>query len=122
MRNFIKNWGNVVKLSNKILIIFTLIVLLISIKYLLTKFNILEKFNVNNDNNNNNDLTIIITASVIPSHPDIKMIKETMKSLDLINHKNSKIILAHDYSNEEKYKKYLKNLENYVKNMEYCLY
>ena len=26
------------------------------------------------------------------------MIKETMKSLDLINHKNSKIILAHDYS------------------------
>lgn len=118
MRNFIKNWGNVVKLSNKILIIFTLIVLLISIKYLLTKFNILEKFNVNNDNNNNNDLTIIITASVIPSHPDIKMIKETMKSLDLINHKNSKIILAHDYSNEEKYKKYLKNLENYVKNMD----
>ena len=36
---------------------------------------------------NDNNLTIIITASVIPSHPDIKMIKETMKSLDLINHK-----------------------------------
>ena len=101
----------------KILIIFILIVLLISIKYLLTKFNILEKFN-NNSHTNNNDLTIIITASVIPSHPDIKIIKETMKSLDLINHKNSKIILAHDYSNKEKYKQYLKNLENYVKNMD----
>ena len=46
------------------------------------------------------------------------MIKETMKSLDLINHKNSKIILAHDYSDKKKYKTYLKNLENYVKNMD----
>lgn len=116
MRNFIKNWGNVVKLSNKILIIFTLIILFISIKYLLTKFNILEKFKDNNYNDN--DLTIIITASVIPSHPDITIIKETMKSLELINHKNSKIILAHDYSDKKEYKAYLKNLEDYVKNMD----
>ena len=123
MRSFLKNWGNVFKPSNKILIIFTLIILLMLIKNLLNKsnildfYNILEKFNVNS-NTNNNDLTIIITASIIPSHPDIKMIKETMNSLDLINHKNSKIILAHDYSNEEKYKKYLKNLKNYVKDMD----
>jgi hypothetical protein len=115
---FEKNLGNEVRFSNKILIIFILILLLIPIKYLLTKFNILEKFNDNNDNDNDNDLTIIITASVIPSHPDIKMIKETMKSLDLINHKNSKIILAHDYSDKKEYKAYLKNLEGYVKNMD----
>ena len=73
---------------------------------------------INENFKENDDLTIIITASVIPSHPDITMIKETMKSLDLINHKNSKIILAHDYSDKKEYKAYLKNLENYVENME----
>ena len=100
------------KFNKKILIIFITLVILIAIIYLLQHFNIIEKYA------ENDDLTIIITASVIPSHPDITMIKETMKSLDLINHKNSKIILAHDYSDKKEYKAYLKNLENYVKNMD----
>ena len=100
------------KFNKKILIIFITLVILIAIIYLLQNFNIIENFK------ENNDLTIIITASVIPSHPDITMIKETMKSLDLINHKNSKIILAHDYSDKKEYKEYLKNLENYVENMD----
>lgn len=96
----------------KILIIFITLVILIAIIYLLQNFNIIENFK------ENDDLTIIITASVIPSHPDITIIKETMKSLDLLNHKNSKIILAHDYSDKKEYKEYLKNLENYIKNMD----
>ena len=59
---------------------------------------------------------IIITASYIPTHPSIKIIKKTIESLDKIGpvdgHK-IKVILAHDYSEEKNYKEYLSNLQDY---------
>ena len=68
----------------------------------------------------NKDLSIIITASFIPSHPNIKIIKEVIESLSLINHPtNTKIILAHDYSNHPDYLKYLDNIEEYIKDNKY---
>ena len=63
-----------------------------------------------------NKPTIIITASFNPSHPSIKMIQETIESLQLINiPPNTKIILAHDYSNNISYDDYFKNLKEYIK-------
>ena len=62
-----------------------------------------------------NSLTIIITASFIPTHPSIKIIQETIESLQLINvPPNTKIILAHDYSNNKNYIKYLNRLKKYI--------
>jgi len=64
-------------------------------------------------------LAVIITASVIPSHPDIRIIKNTIESLNLINlsHK-SLIILAHDACNEikmiDKYDEYIANLNKFI--------
>ena len=52
-----------------------------------------------------NELTVILTASYIPSHPKILLIREVIESLKLIEYKNStvfdkcKIILAHDHNN-----------------------
>tara|TARA_B100000963_G_scaffold361988_1_gene401678 strand:+ start:1161 stop:1850 length:690 start_codon:yes stop_codon:yes gene_type:complete len=61
-------------------------------------------------------LTILITASFIPSHPSIKIIQETIESLKLINiPTNTKIILAHDYNSSNNYSKYLKKLNEYIK-------
>jgi hypothetical protein len=61
--------------------------------------------------------TIIITASYIPSHPSIKIIKETIESLKYINmDENTLIILAHDYNNNPNYYRYFQNLSNYIKN------
>lgn len=61
-------------------------------------------------------LTIIITASLIPSHPKIKLIQETIESLQLINiPSDTEIILAHDYSDNNNYSDYLKNLNEYIK-------
>lgn len=63
-----------------------------------------------------NNLTIIITASFIPTHPKIKLIQETIESLKLINiPNNTEIILAHDYSNHINYTKYFENLNEYIK-------
>ena len=45
---------------------------------------------------------IIVTASYIPSHPSIKLIKKAIYSLHYLNYKGPKkvnVILAHDYSN-----------------------
>ena len=59
---------------------------------------------------------IIITSSFIPSHPSIYIIKKTIISLNKINYngeKKIKVILAHDYSDKNDYKKYLDNLNNY---------
>lgn len=60
--------------------------------------------------------TVIVTASFIQSHPSIEFIKCTLESLK--KHANlplgTPIILAHDYSDDEKYKEYLTALENYV--------
>ncbi len=61
-------------------------------------------------------LTIIITASFIPSHPEIKVIKETIESLQLINMpSDTEIILAHDYNNNINYIKYFEKLNEYIK-------
>ena len=83
------------------------------------KYNKIElKKNITTRKNNKNVgiLTIIITASFIPSHPSIELVKETINSLLLINMPNdTKIILAHDYSDNNKYSQYLQNLNNYVK-------
>lgn len=63
-----------------------------------------------------NLLTIIVTASFIRSHPSIKIIKETIESLELINMpSNTEIILAHDYNDHINYKKYFENLNEYIK-------
>lgn len=61
-------------------------------------------------------LTVIITASLIPSHPSIKIIQKTIESLQIINIPgNTKIILAHDYSNNDNYIEYFEKLNNYIK-------
>ena len=63
-----------------------------------------------------NLLTIIITSSLIPSHPEIKIIQETIESLKLINMPSDvEIILAHDYNNHIHYITYLKKLNEYIK-------
>ena len=61
-------------------------------------------------------LTIIITANFIPSHPEIKIIQETIESLELINMSHdTEIILAHDYNNHINYIKYFEKLDDYIK-------
>jgi len=68
--------------------------------------------------NFNKKLTIIITSSFIPSHPSIRIIKETIESLNLVKmQNNTKVILAHDYSEDKNYTEYLDNLNNYIKNL-----
>lgn len=76
------------------------------------------------------DFTIIITASAIPSHPKILLIKEVIESLNKLDFSNYKlkkkikVILSHDGTNKinneylnklyENYSKYLDNLKDYV--------
>ena len=68
------------------------------------------------NNFTNSLLTIIITASFIPSHPSIKVIKETIESLSYINMlSNTKIILAHDFNDNDNYIKYFEKLNDYIK-------
>ena len=62
------------------------------------------------------NLTVIITASFIPSHPSIKVIQGVIESLYLINlPSNTKIILAHDHNDDINYIKYIENLNKYIK-------
>lgn len=64
----------------------------------------------------NKDLSIIITASYIKSHPEIRIIKETIESLQLLSlPKDTLVILAHDFSDNPNYILYLKNLRDYIK-------
>lgn len=59
--------------------------------------------------------SIIITSSHILSHPKITLIKETLDSLSKINMaKDTKIILAHDFSDDINYIEYLQNLKDYI--------
>jgi hypothetical protein len=59
--------------------------------------------------------SIIITSSHIPSHPKITFIKDTIESLSKINMaKDTKIILAHDFSDDINYMQYLQNLKDYI--------
>ena len=64
-----------------------------------------------------NSYSIIITASFIPSHPSIDLIKTTIESLHYISmNKDTPIILAHDYSTNSKFIEYLTNLNEYISN------
>ena len=61
------------------------------------------------------DYSVIITASFIKSHPSIDFIKYTIESLKHIHmNKDTPIILAHDYSKDSKFNKYLENLKDYI--------
>lgn len=73
------------------------------------------------------DYSVIITASLIPSYPDIRYIQNVINSLKLCNIDINKvnIILSHDALNKNditnvkcinKYNKYLENLKEYYKN------
>ena len=65
------------------------------------------------------DYTIIITASFIISHPLIIHIRNVIESLKYINMgKSVPIILAHDYSNNSRYLRYIDNLREYIKDKE----
>jgi hypothetical protein len=64
-------------------------------------------------------LTVIISASYIPSHPSIELIKETIESLKFINKKNIDVLITHDYSNDKDYQMYLNKLRQYIKTLEY---
>ena len=60
-------------------------------------------------------LTVMITCSHIPSHPSIELVQKAIESLDHINMPpDTKIILAHDYSNDQPYIEYLQNLHTYI--------
>lgn len=62
------------------------------------------------------DLTILITASFIPSHPSIKIIQKTIESLNYLSlPSNIPVLLAHDFNTNPKYELYFKNLENFLK-------
>jgi len=67
----------------------------------------------------NCDFTLIITASYIPNHPNIGIIKETIESLKFLGKKNFPIIITHDYSSHPYFIKYLDNLDKYLKKSEY---
>jgi GTP:adenosylcobinamide-phosphate guanylyltransferase len=59
--------------------------------------------------------SVIITSSHIPSHPKITIIKDTIESLSKTNMaKDTKIILAHDFSEHINYIQYLQNLKEYI--------
>ena len=62
------------------------------------------------------DITVIITASYIPSHPRIDLIQETIESLRYTScTSETPIILAHDYNEHPHYKKYFEHLQEYIK-------
>lgn len=61
------------------------------------------------------NLTIVITASFIPTHPSRFIIEKTLESLKYINMRpGTKIVLAHDYNDSDDYAKYLKNINDYA--------
>lgn len=63
------------------------------------------------------EYSVIITASFILSHPSIAFIQFVIESLKYIHmDKDTPIILAHDYSEDHKFKEYLTNLNKYISN------
>ena len=63
------------------------------------------------------EYSVIITASFILSHPSIAFIRCVIESLKYIHmDKDTPIILAHDYSEDRKFKEYLTNLNKYISN------
>ena len=76
------------------------------------KNNYSENFN----KDTKNMFSIIITTNHIPTHPSIKIIKETIESLNYIGYKGNEkinVYLAHDYKDNKDYEEYLNNLQNY---------
>ena len=72
----------------------------------------------NNKKLENTDIScsVIITASKIPSHPSIKIIKQTIESIQkFVKSKNNfEIILSHDYNISQEYQQYKSNLLKYI--------
>ena len=75
-----------------------------------------------------NDLTVIISANLIDSHPEITYIKEVIESLSLANiNKDTPIILSHDSlkddntlpEKETRYQQYFYNLHSYCSQLDY---
>ena len=63
------------------------------------------------------EYSVLITASFILSHPSIAFIQSVIESLKYIHmDKDTPIILAHDYSEDCKFKEYLTNLNEYISN------
>lgn len=63
----------------------------------------------------NSLLTVVITASHIKSHPSIRIIKETIESLQYVKlPENTRIILSHDYSTNTNFNTYIQNLKEYI--------
>lgn len=61
-------------------------------------------------------LTIVITASFVPSHPSLRIIQETLESLRYTNcDPSTPIVLAHDYNSNPDYLAYLEQLRAYIK-------
>jgi len=59
--------------------------------------------------------SVVITASLIKSHPSIEFIKCVIESLKHIHmDEDTQIILAHDYSEDSRFAGYLENLEEYI--------
>tara|TARA_B110000977_G_C11039869_1_gene478455 strand:+ start:586 stop:1332 length:747 start_codon:yes stop_codon:yes gene_type:complete len=60
-------------------------------------------------------LTIIITASYIPSHPSTYCITNVIESLKFLNlEPGIKVILTHDFSDNDNYANYIENLYIYT--------
>lgn len=61
------------------------------------------------------EYSIIITSSIIKSHPSIEFIKYVIESLKYIHMDNdTPIILAHDHSKDNRFTEYITNLKNYI--------
>lgn len=61
------------------------------------------------------EYSVMITASLIKSHPSIKFIRCVIESLKHIHmDKDTPIIITHDYSTDSRFQDYLKNLHNYI--------
>ena len=61
------------------------------------------------------EYSVIITASAIRSHPSIDFIKCAIESLKHIHmDKDTPVILAHDYSEDSRFIKYIENLNQYI--------
>ena len=70
------------------------------------------------------DTSIIITSNLIPTHPDVKMINDTIQSLDLIEglHPASPIFITVDFPKERKdaTPENLQRLQSYVENLHHA--
>ena len=106
-----KNNFKKITINNKYIVLLFILIILLILFILFKKINVIENFYEKNVK-----FDIIITASYIPSHPSIKIIKETIESLNYIGYNGNEkinVYLAHDYKDNKDYEEYLNNLQNY---------